>query len=284
MKLRSGKIISKPDVDITDLTIDNIPSTSSKPNAIYTFMNPRRQSFSLPYPIMKYITMSPTSYKAWRKLITTCKYFYSRNLVIPIRSCENYTDYEWSVSWTPGKYKLIDLRKINFKLWLHGYCQIRELYPILNPKVFRYDLNNLFFSSRTVSYDEYSMLTSTATLEGLIFLHVNVIYYDGSPVAFDKLLKNLSNTRKINFHIKNLHFAPDTVEKMDQMLPNFHKLSMFSLSTIPKTFNPAGFTKIVKKYPQIQFLLQFDQTASNGYKKKVRRLQFQRNNVRACYC
>uniref|UniRef100_A0AC34GMV4 Uncharacterized protein n=1 Tax=Panagrolaimus sp. ES5 TaxID=591445 RepID=A0AC34GMV4_9BILA len=201
MKLRSGKVINKSDVDMIDFTNDNIQSTTADPNATYTFKNPRPQEFSLPYPLMKYITMKSTSYKAWRKLITTCKYFYSKNPVIPIRNCQKskYNDYEWSLSWTPRKYKLIDLRKkFCYKLWPHGHLEIADApYSILAPKVFRYDLTSIYVLSQTISYDEYQRLTSSKTLSCLMFFKVNVVHSDGSLVAFDKLLENLPNASKI---------------------------------------------------------------------------------------
>uniref|UniRef100_A0AC34GVV4 Uncharacterized protein n=1 Tax=Panagrolaimus sp. ES5 TaxID=591445 RepID=A0AC34GVV4_9BILA len=208
MKLRSGRIISepkpsvvmKPDVIMIDLTIDEIPK-SADPNAPYTFKNPRPQEFSLPYPLVKYITMKATSFKAWRKLISTCKYFYARNPVIPIRDCQKskYNDYEWSLSWTFGKYKLIDLRNISCKFWLHGHLYSDETtsHSFLAPKVFRYDPNSLTLHSQIILYDEYQRLTSGKMIEYLYFCDVNVIYPDGSPVALDKLLKNLSNAKKI---------------------------------------------------------------------------------------
>uniref|UniRef100_A0A914YL44 Uncharacterized protein n=1 Tax=Panagrolaimus superbus TaxID=310955 RepID=A0A914YL44_9BILA len=71
-------------MDTKNLKIAELSKSIPDQNAAYTFKNPRPQLFSLSYPIMKYILQNSTG-AAWKKLIMTCKYFFSKNPIFPVR-------------------------------------------------------------------------------------------------------------------------------------------------------------------------------------------------------
>lgn len=165
------------------------------PNAVYTFKKPREQKFSIPNSIIKYMLENPTG-KAWKKLIQTCKYFFSQYPVFPIQSLS----FEYGSRWDADR-EIFDSNKFFPKLWLYGSLQcVDPRHPNTLQKfilqVFKCNLNNLTVFCQTLSWDTYQILISSGSFESMEFYKCSFTYSDGTDVTLDKLLENIEHLEK----------------------------------------------------------------------------------------
>uniref|UniRef100_A0AC34FUH7 Uncharacterized protein n=1 Tax=Panagrolaimus sp. ES5 TaxID=591445 RepID=A0AC34FUH7_9BILA len=232
-------------------------------NEIYTFRNPRLQDFSLQYPILKYIYQN---HVIWKKLIKTCKFFFSSNRVYPVGHLRALGNSKWEAD-----NEIFDSNHSFCKLWLHNalFVSLSPEFPhelsSLIPKIQKCDLRVLQLDNQNLSWDEYQFLTTSGTIEWLDFGKFSVKYSDDKVVAFDKLLKNFKDMRKIcvrNCSNCSSMFELDTVKNMVQILSRFPKLRYLSLGDLPGTFDFASITDFLLMNEKIRVTICFHRHAA----------------------
>ena len=193
-------------------------STTLAINLIYTFAAPRLQKFSLPASIIHYITKFPRSHVAYEKLIRTCKYFISKNRIVPVAGLQYYPPnfnlydredgtlvylelgHAYDNSEFSGDFECIDHKVIDYMLWLTGKLCVShpDIIPSLITKIYRSDLKFLVLNHQTLSEEEYMILVSTGTIEGLALFQTVVKSEDGKVMALEEIVKGLPKLKELH--------------------------------------------------------------------------------------
>ena len=167
----------------------------------------QNQRFKLPEIIVHYLAKNPTSSKLWKKLIQTCKYFYSKNPVVVVGDvCEtgdlaiNFWDVSSDVS---GRRINLDLQNCSFKFWITYSlsAKIRDTpdrISSLIQRVYRFDLETLNLWDVSITLDEFQCLISSNTLIKLKFVNVIMKHSDGSLVDLVQILERIPRIQ--DFH------------------------------------------------------------------------------------
>uniref|UniRef100_A0AC35EVK6 Uncharacterized protein n=1 Tax=Panagrolaimus sp. PS1159 TaxID=55785 RepID=A0AC35EVK6_9BILA len=184
----------------------------------YTLDKPYPQRFPYPTYMIKYITMNPTTPKLWKKLVKTCKYFYSKNPII-IRNyfstCKNdeielkiaipvydalfiensyawgYMDHKIEVkNRSPG----MNVNEVKYKVWLtERYYAYDSIDPvILSPKIYRNDAKIFSFYLMTISFEDLITLSWNSKLESLVLFSVTVKDKNGKIVTVENICEAYS--------------------------------------------------------------------------------------------
>ena len=157
----------------------------------------QNQRFSLPENIIHYMAKNPISSKLWKKLIQTCKYFYSKNPVIFVdavsENCSNSNNTSWVVTSGETR-KSIDLQTCSFKLWIIvSLSTIVGVTPgqisSLIQKVYRFDLKTLNLYNVSITFNEFHCLASSNNLIDLKFYNVVMKHADESLVELIQILE-----------------------------------------------------------------------------------------------
>uniref|UniRef100_A0AC34FGG4 Uncharacterized protein n=1 Tax=Panagrolaimus sp. ES5 TaxID=591445 RepID=A0AC34FGG4_9BILA len=238
----------------------------SHPNAEYTFKNPCRQLFDLPYPIIKYMIQNPTG-AAWKKLIQTCKYFFSKNAVFPVRKISISAE-QWVAD---GEH--FNPEQAFPRLWLYdtfevGYINANKtIVSSLIPKLFKCHVKIISIFCQSISWNDYKFLTSSGTFESLDFDWCSIKYPDGTDVTMDKLLENVQYLEK--FENFGALFQPDTTKKLIKILPGIKNLHSFKLYALDESFDFASFIDFIMNNKSIDIYIGFitELKFSDGYKQ-----------------
>ena len=164
----------------------------------FTSIPLQNQRFSIPEIIVHYLAKNPTSSKLWKKLVQTCKYFYSKNPVIVVNAVrENFVNNFWNVRsdlWGPRIN--FDLQNCSFKLWISNSLSVDtydtpDRISSLFQKVYRFDLKVLDLYNVSITFDEFCFLTTSNTLIELDFDKVILKHPDGSLVDLVQILERI---------------------------------------------------------------------------------------------
>uniref|UniRef100_A0A914YTX6 Uncharacterized protein n=1 Tax=Panagrolaimus superbus TaxID=310955 RepID=A0A914YTX6_9BILA len=139
---------------------------------------------------MKYILKNSTP-EAWKKLIKTCKYFFSKNPVFPVGHLRaGFADGEWD-----GDCGIVNTNQPIVKLWLYKslFVNTPATFSSLIPKLSKCSVQNLSIEGQNLTWEEFQFLTVSGLVTSFKFIGSTVKYSDGKIVIFDKLLENLKN-------------------------------------------------------------------------------------------
>uniref|UniRef100_A0AC34F1F7 Uncharacterized protein n=1 Tax=Panagrolaimus sp. ES5 TaxID=591445 RepID=A0AC34F1F7_9BILA len=174
----------------------NLSTSTSVSNMVYTFKNPYPQHFSILYHIVEYMIENPQSGKAWKKLIMSCKYFYSKKPVFSVSTLDVLCDVKCRAD-----NENFDATSPFPKLWVFDKLETKDgefvaLKPLM-PKIAKFDLRVLQIDDETLTWKDYQKLTSSDTIEQLFFKSIIIKNANGTMVTFDKILQNLPHLKAI---------------------------------------------------------------------------------------
>ena len=169
----------------------------------FTCILAKKQRFSIPESIVYYLTKNPISFQTWKKLIRTCKYFFSKNPLIVIGVCENRPDLintPLAISLNQSQVQTHnDVKTIQFKLWITNYLTKINLHPAristFIQKVYRFDIKALILHDVTITFGEFCFLTASNVITILKLFNVTVERDDGSMLELGKILKRVPLVR-----------------------------------------------------------------------------------------
>uniref|UniRef100_A0A914QQJ3 Uncharacterized protein n=1 Tax=Panagrolaimus davidi TaxID=227884 RepID=A0A914QQJ3_9BILA len=130
------------------------------------FDSPKLQDFSLPKPIIRYITKNPTTFDYYCKIVETCKYFYSNFLIFAFSALkfvegDKWTDQVFDCDCNDNhKFKLFD---IPAKIWLDSTLNFKNnfspnLASSLISKLYRCDISRLILYNQIITLNEFLYL------------------------------------------------------------------------------------------------------------------------------
>ena len=139
------------------------------PKAEYTFHEPCRQNFGLPYGMMTFISQKNANPVAYSKLISTCKHFFAKRPLLIVEDL-------WRLPRTPYQYRLTyenksilleeeALEATKLKLWITDELEtFKGFFANLLKKLYRFDGDQLILSYGELTLEEYLILTSSKNL------------------------------------------------------------------------------------------------------------------------
>ena len=214
-----------------------------------------KQRFSLPEALVFYITKNSLFSSAdgeffvYHKLIICCKYFWLKNPVIILNGLDYYKfNKYWSTQDINGfqDFHKLKIENLNQKLWIHSYLTVCDdqnlsLASSLIPKIYRCDLNDLWLSHQTVSFDEFKKFVSSGSLKSLDLNETTVKNDDGSIVPIEKLIELSPKLQNFNYENVLTEDGLQTVTSETAAnlvaIPHFHKIQHFTITEIPESFN-----------------------------------------------
>uniref|UniRef100_A0A914Q3Y7 Uncharacterized protein n=1 Tax=Panagrolaimus davidi TaxID=227884 RepID=A0A914Q3Y7_9BILA len=165
------------------------PSISTSNPPIYTFKKPYPQRFSLPFDVIKYMIKNCKSAKVWKKLIMSCKYFFPKFSVLPIKTMNVYTD-----SKCEADKEKFNSSKFIPKLWVYDTFNYHASnFSNSKLKILKFDLRILIMFDQNLTFNDYQKLTSSGSLKSIILYFCKIENSDGTNVTVDKLLENLKH-------------------------------------------------------------------------------------------
>ena len=194
-----------------------------------TFASARRQHFSLPFDVMKYVTANPRSPGSLVKLQKTCKHFFSQNKVVVVKQEMSYLDADLTVIHTLNHIRF--RQKYNFgqcKFWLLGVFGAGTGSRLMED-IYRCNLKHLFLNDKNLSKKEFDFLVEGSHLEGFRFNYVTVYEENGSLVTCDRILAQLPNIRLFQYESADEVFTTQTFQRMNALQFKF-KLYRFDLA------------------------------------------------------
>uniref|UniRef100_A0AC34F3Y7 Uncharacterized protein n=1 Tax=Panagrolaimus sp. ES5 TaxID=591445 RepID=A0AC34F3Y7_9BILA len=231
------------------------------------------QNFPFRNSLMQYITKNPASAKVYKKMTKSCKYFFVKNPILILFRLQNDRKNGWQ-SNVNGMYK-----KLNFncssKFWITDSIDVypssvlkRNVVSSILPKIYRCDILRLSIEEQTISVDELSVLISN--VENLQLQNVIVMDRNGTVVPIENLVKLSSKFKAFDFEI-GPNGSKITSKTFQELLkiPQFHKLSLFSLHNVSEDFDIESFYTFMKKNNQTLIILSFSDDISDGYKNRL---------------
>uniref|UniRef100_A0A914Q5T2 Uncharacterized protein n=1 Tax=Panagrolaimus davidi TaxID=227884 RepID=A0A914Q5T2_9BILA len=232
------------------------------------------QNFSMPDSLIFYITTNPKTAELYLKMVKTCKYFFVKNPILVIDKALNYDDSQWSIMQTPCR--RTGMKQTTSKLWIANGLIVSQKYSdttetidenILNsiiPKLYRCDLYVLSLFKQIISYRDLPLLISSA--KSVFFDEVVVKHEDGSNVEVQKIVEIASKATSIDISRPTI-----TSKTMEELLkiPHFFTLPDLTLKNVPEVFDIKAFYVYMKKNKTTEFILYFDESISDDYKKRL---------------
>uniref|UniRef100_A0AC34F4Z8 DUF38 domain-containing protein n=1 Tax=Panagrolaimus sp. ES5 TaxID=591445 RepID=A0AC34F4Z8_9BILA len=229
-----------------------LPSSKFAPdsNAEYTFKNPRRQLFDLPYSIMKHMIENANGAKD----------------LYPVDELLAHMNDKITID---GKDFLLAKFKDAPKSWLYkslsrGYASNFKI-----SKNFKFDLRVLDLRFQRIIFEEYQTLTASGTIEKMTLHDVNVIQSDGISITSDILFENLRNLKELSMRFQFEKMLFETVKKMTEILPRLQKLRIFSLKFFDESFDFSFFSEFLMKNETVDVYLQRFRNLSDAYKQML---------------
>uniref|UniRef100_A0A914PW76 Uncharacterized protein n=1 Tax=Panagrolaimus davidi TaxID=227884 RepID=A0A914PW76_9BILA len=246
-----------------------LPSISTSDSPLYTFKRPYTQRFSLPFDVIKYMIKNCKSAKVWKKLITSCKFFFPKNPVLPIKDLYVYFDSECRAD----KEKF-NASKFFPKLWVYDSFNYRDSnFPnskLEISKIFKFDLSDLTMVRQDLTFDEYQKLTSSGSLKFIDLYSCKIKNSDETFVTVDKLLENLKHLKEFKLIGFNpLMFQSDTVKKMFQHFNGFKNVRFLKFGRIEESFDFLSFAEFLLKNETLSIEFSFYEPISDAYKEVI---------------
>ena len=168
----------------------------------FTFVQPRRQTYSLPYGFSSYIFKNK-SVDLYKKLIMSCKSFFSKNRILVVKYVQIYINFNFDNKNVTCILTNMEEKKI--KIWItdeleshnvtDGTLKLLDFMKIL----YRFDGKLLSIYKEQITFDEYMRLVSSKKLYHVTMHESIVKNSNDSFVSADTLLKPL-------YDVKILHW------------------------------------------------------------------------------
>jgi hypothetical protein len=254
------------------LALPSFTASSEPSSQIYTFKHPYPQHFSVPLDVIKYMIKNCKSGKAWKKLIMSCKYFYSKKPVFPVGHFDVVCDLKCKADGEMFDSSLTFPKLLLYDSFVSYESSIHDdptTVASLIPKMFEFNLRVLRINHQILTLTEYQKLTSTRSLERLQLDECTIKNDDGITVTVDKLLEGLQRLENCDMCINGSSFHSDAVGKMVEHLNGFTKMRCLKFDGLTETFSISAFAGFLMSNEVVEVELAFRWTVSNGYRKIV---------------
>jgi hypothetical protein len=241
------------------------------------------QEWSLPDPVINYITKNPPSSKMYEKMIKCCKHFFIKNpiLIVPALNYNKEVKEKegiWKFSYGG---KSVNLEMIKSKLWITDNFSVMapkkaaidaKLISSLVPRIHQCDAENVSFCDQVLSFADLKLLFSSVK-KSIHLCRVTVRNDGGSIVPFEKLFEVCTKVKRITFRCDSDVAAITSITCNELVkIPHFRELDYVCLKNIPETFDIEAFNVYIKQNQQTFFEFFFDGPVSEEYKNRLEKV------------
>uniref|UniRef100_A0A914QY05 Uncharacterized protein n=1 Tax=Panagrolaimus davidi TaxID=227884 RepID=A0A914QY05_9BILA len=213
------------------------------------------QIFSLPKPIIYYISKNPSTSKVYQKMIRTCKYFFFQNpiLIVKYISLDTFSDTYPNYS---SKLWITD----NFSVFL----PYQNDFEAFLPKIFKCNAKTLTLNFLSLNFEDFKMLSNSAV--SIDLSHSTIIKYkNGKDVELEKLIEVCPNVKIFNYELSPTICSTKTVKNLVK-IPHFQFMRKFELSNIPESFEIQKILAFRKKKTNMRVEFYFCNELSEKYR------------------
>ena len=185
--------------------------------AKYSFKSPRRQYFSLPFPIIWYLIETEFPHLLL-KLHKTCKYFFAKKTIFVVDKHIRCVAYSNNTTFVvdPDDMKLT-LPKPK-KWWLTSLlCGGKKTFSTIRPYIYRVTLSKLCIWEEDLSLNDINILLSNDKMEELLLSKVNIRDANGTPVPIHYILGKVPNVTAFYYYNKCEIYSNQWLEKLNSI-------------------------------------------------------------------
>uniref|UniRef100_A0AC34G194 Uncharacterized protein n=1 Tax=Panagrolaimus sp. ES5 TaxID=591445 RepID=A0AC34G194_9BILA len=233
-----------------------------------------KQNFPFPDTVIYYVSMNPSSPKAYNKMIQSCKFFFETNPILfgydAVKICSKYLK---NIFHNPNFSCLdIDMKKCISKFWLiHKLYidgdenEIPNFTSLLCSKLYRCDLKILELSDQNILFDDFKLLVSS--VKTISLYNVKTLYKDGKVVMLEAIFESIPNIDKFSFQWEK-NFSMVTAETLKNIseLKSCERLITFELSYIPDIFKVEELSDFIMNHKTTKIIFAFSFNISEEYK------------------
>uniref|UniRef100_A0A914PH50 Uncharacterized protein n=1 Tax=Panagrolaimus davidi TaxID=227884 RepID=A0A914PH50_9BILA len=220
-----------------------------------------QQNFSIPDSIIFYIAKNPKTPALYLKMVKTCKYVFIKNEIIVVNRLDDILG-KWRVNENPH-----DFTKYSCKYWITDEITVSSgrlgFLPIIQ-KFYQCDVKDLFIYSQVISFNDLSLLISSA--EKICLNNVIVKHANSSDVPLEDIIAIAVNAKEIS--VREPTISPKTMIKLTK-LSHFFKIDKFVLNNLCEVFDIDAFYSYMKKNTHTKFFLKFDEQISDAFKNRL---------------
>uniref|UniRef100_A0A914PVQ0 Uncharacterized protein n=1 Tax=Panagrolaimus davidi TaxID=227884 RepID=A0A914PVQ0_9BILA len=239
----------------------------------------KNHNFSVPNPIINYITDNIESPLIHEKLISSSKYFFFVNPYI--RGSIYYSYFEDRSFTEKGhqckegcyfrqKFENIDS---SIKFWIIDSIYIMNQIAasslsLLIPKIYRCDITNLVLTAVNLTFEEFLFISPT--VKDVHFSNVKVTYKNDEIVLLEDIFDNFPKLTACSFSIS--HTAPNiSMNTAKRILesPNFSNITDICIEKTPEIFDIKTFVNSVKDRELPRFWINIDRITSENYESEL---------------
>uniref|UniRef100_A0A914P8A9 Uncharacterized protein n=1 Tax=Panagrolaimus davidi TaxID=227884 RepID=A0A914P8A9_9BILA len=240
---------------------DSIMVTCKRTKFMETY---HRQNFSMPDSIIFYVAKNPKTAALYLKMVKTCKYFFVKNPIIVIDRLVTYRG-KWRVNEKP-----FDLTKYKCKYWIttkiyaSAYESVdKNIFSPIIQKLYRCDAKSLSLHSQVVSFNDLSLLISSAEK---IYLNNVIVKKCDSIIQLENIIAIAVNAKSVA--VSEPTITPKTMKELSK-LPNFTKLDILALYNLSEVFDIDTFYGYMKKNQHTKIYITFDGQISDAFKNRL---------------
>uniref|UniRef100_A0A914PWX1 Uncharacterized protein n=1 Tax=Panagrolaimus davidi TaxID=227884 RepID=A0A914PWX1_9BILA len=203
-----------------------------------------QQNFSMPNSIIFYVAKNPKTAKFYLKMRIG----------------------EWRIGRLP-----LNLTKYNCKYWITDkICASasefvdKNIFSQIIPKLYLCDVKSLNLYSQVVSFNDLSLLISSA--KEICLHNVIVKHADSSDVLFEDLIKISVNAKSVE--VNQSKITPKTMKELTK-LSHFTKIDNLTLFNLSEVFDIDEFYDYTKRNQHTKLNIVFDPQISEGYMNRL---------------
>uniref|UniRef100_A0A914P5E5 Uncharacterized protein n=1 Tax=Panagrolaimus davidi TaxID=227884 RepID=A0A914P5E5_9BILA len=225
----------------------------------------QRQNFSMPDSVIFYITKNPKTAELYLKMVKTCKHFFIKNEIIVVPH----------LFAGDGKLKVMgtsfDLKKYNCKYWITNKIHAsgrdrvnRNTFSPIIQKFYQCDVKDLFIYSQVVSFNDLSLLISSAEQ---IYLYSVTVKKCDSVIPLEDIIAIAVKAKSVD--VTKPTITPETMRELTK-LSNLSKIVYFNLHNLTEAFDIDAFYSYVKKNQHTKLYISFNPQISDAFKNRLK--------------
>uniref|UniRef100_A0A914QET2 Uncharacterized protein n=1 Tax=Panagrolaimus davidi TaxID=227884 RepID=A0A914QET2_9BILA len=198
-------------------------------------------------------------------MVKICKYFFIKNPILVIDCLDTFYG-KWEVNEKP-----LDLTKYNCKYWITDEIDAsayefvdKNIFSPIIPKFYQCDIKRLFLYDQVVSFNDLSLLISSAQI-----IHLNnvIVKKGDSDIPLEDIIAIAVNAKSVEVYRPTI--SPKTMKELLR-IPHFATLDNFTLNYVSEVFDIDAFYVYMKKNQHTKFYLKFDSQISDAYKNRLK--------------
>uniref|UniRef100_A0A914PK50 DUF38 domain-containing protein n=1 Tax=Panagrolaimus davidi TaxID=227884 RepID=A0A914PK50_9BILA len=214
--------------------------------------------------------MNPSTAKTYKKLIQTCKHFFSTNPILVVERLMMLTEQDLREQHLWNIYdKHIDLSNVSHKFWVTVKFYNYYSDPVSNfvssviSRFYQCSAKYLFLRKQILTFKEFLFLSSN--VEDITLNCTTIKNEDDTVIAFEEIVKVIPKAKHIDIQDNIPYKVTSKTMKELLKIPHFPKIYEISFYGITDDFDITTFCKYMKVNKYTRFRIDFSPPLSNAY-------------------